>query len=141
MSWLLITSCSPSYTGTVTQPTDQSMETGNIIVPGQGEQSPLSWDILFRKVPGVQVLGTYPNMRINIRGSVSLRLTTEPLFILDNIVLGNSFRDLANTTTPAEVDYIRVLKGPDAAMYGSRGANGVVIVKQKNQIRKYNKGQ
>ena len=117
----LLTNC--ASTNQATTATPQNMMTGNVIVPGKGEQSPLSWDILFRRVSGVQVLGTYPNMKIKIRGSVSLQLTTEPLFILDDIVLRNGFEDLIRTTTPAEVEYIQVLKGPDAAMYGSRGAN------------------
>ena len=102
------------------------------VIPGQGEQSVASWDMLFRKINGVQVMGSYPNIRIKIRGATSLNLTTEPLFVLDNMILGNSFQNLSRAITPAEVKSIRVLKGPDAGSYGFRGSNGVIVVRSKN---------
>ncbi len=126
---LLSLSCTATKNTNSTSSSD-SLE-GVEVVPGRGEQSPASWDLLFRKVTGVQVLGTYPNIRIKIRGATSLNLTTEPLFVLDGRILGNSFRDLAQSTTPAEVASIRVLKGSEAGAYGLRGANGVIEVRQK----------
>jgi len=105
----------------------------DIVSPRDHENSPLSWEILFRKVAGVQVLGTYPNLSLRIRGANSMHLTTEPLFVLEDVPLGHDFSGLDKAVTPGDVESIQVLKGPETALYGARGANGVILVKMKNQ--------
>lgn len=57
----------------------------------------------------------------NIRGQRSLMLSNEPLYILDGIEV----ESLENVNI-YEVDHVEVLK--EASIYGSRGANGVIIV-------------
>ena len=74
------------------------------------------------RFPGVQVRGN----DIFIRGgSNSINLSTEALLILDGMEVDGG--NLATTLT-IDIKSISVLKGPSAAIYGSRGANGVVIV-------------
>ena len=105
----------------------------NLVVPDHNQGSPLSWENLFRKVAGVQVTGSYPNLSLKIRGASSINLTTEPLFVLEGVPLGHKFINLERAITPQNVLSIEVLKGPDAAIYGSRASNGVIVVKQKKQ--------
>lgn len=87
---------------------------------------------------------------IIIRGGTSVRGDFQPLYILDGIMLNPSQSDVANAwTTEDKTDYqagqdllwsintqdiesIQVLKDASAtALYGSRGANGVIIIKTK----------
>lgn len=78
------------------------------------------YDMIRGEVPGVQVTGT----SIKIQGASSLMLSTEPLFVVDGMVV-NSIGDIQ----PYTVKSIQILKGSSAAIYGSRGANGVILIK------------
>ena len=77
------------------------------------------YDMLRGEVPGVQVSGT----SIRIQGASSLTLSTEPLFVVDGVTVGSIDHIL-----PQMVRSIQVLKGSSAAIYGSRGANGVLLI-------------
>lgn len=84
------------------------------------------------KVAGVDISsnerpGTVPS--INIRGVRSLTASNSPLFVVDNIPLITGGIDNLN---PSDIESIDVLKDASAtAIYGSRGANGVVIITTK----------
>ena len=84
------------------------------------------------KVAGVDISsnerpGTIPN--INIRGVRSLTASNSPLFVVDNIPLITGGIENIN---PGDIESIDVLKDASAtAIYGSRGANGVVIITTK----------
>jgi len=77
------------------------------------------YDMIRGRFPGVEVSGT----SIRIMGSSSLNVSTEPLFVVDGVIV-NSIDDIS----PQNVKSIEVLKGPDATVYGTRGANGVIII-------------
>jgi TonB-dependent SusC/RagA subfamily outer membrane receptor len=77
------------------------------------------FDMIKGRFPGVEVSGT----SIKISGSSSLNASTEPLFVVDGIIV-NSIEDIA----PQTVKSIEVLKGPEASVYGMRGANGVIVI-------------
>ncbi len=65
---------------------------------------------------------------IVIRGKSSINNSNEPLWVIDGIPTSSDARDL----NPADIEKIDVLKDASAtAIYGSRGANGVVIVTTK----------
>lgn len=84
------------------------------------------------KVAGVDISsnerpGTVPN--ITIRGVRSLTASNSPLFVVDNIPLITGGIENIN---PGDIESIDVLKDASAtAIYGSRGANGVVIITTK----------
>jgi len=84
------------------------------------------------KVAGVDIgsnerPGTVPS--INIRGVRSLTASNSPLFVVDNIPLITGGIENIN---PGDIESIDVLKDASAtAIYGSRGANGVVIITTK----------
>jgi TonB-linked SusC/RagA family outer membrane protein len=66
---------------------------------------------------------------INIRGSRSLTASNSPLYVVDGIPLNSGGIDFIN---PNDIEAIDVLKDASAtAIYGSRGANGVIIVSTK----------
>lgn len=102
-----------------------------VIALNEDQVSPHDWGSILRKVPGLKVTGTYPNLSILMRGAKSVSQSNEPLYVLDGVVLGRSFRDLSAIADPNSIKNIRVLKGPESAKYGMRGAFGVIEVTLK----------
>ena len=80
------------------------------------------YDMIRGRVAGVEVSGR----SIKIRGTNSLNVSTEPLFVVDGVIV-REIDDIA----PETVKSIEVLKGPDAAVYGVRGSNGVIVITRK----------
>ena len=82
------------------------------------------------KVAGVQITtdgqpGADPMVRIRGVGSFG---DTSPLYVIDGVPMGTSIRDFS----PNDIETIQVLKDASAgAIYGSRAANGVVIITTK----------
>lgn len=81
------------------------------------------------RIPGAYVTtgankpGTTPS--ITIRGNRSFRASNSPLYVVDGIPLNDAITDF----NPSDVVSIEVLKDASAtAIYGSRGANGVILV-------------
>ena len=79
------------------------------------------FDMLQGTVPGVMVNRGH----ILIRGVSSKYLSNEPLFVVD----GKPVSSIADIP-PQNVESIEVLKGTAGAIYGSRGANGVILIDQ-----------
>ncbi len=79
------------------------------------------FEILKGRVPGVQVNGD----NVVIRGPSSIMLSNEPLYLIDNVPVDKS---AVSSLNPMDIDRIEILKGPGAAIYGSRGANGVISI-------------
>jgi TonB-linked SusC/RagA family outer membrane protein len=73
------------------------------------------------------------NSRVVLRGANSIGGNIEPLFIMDGIPInGDNFRSL----NPNEIESVTVLKdGGAIAIYGNRGANGVVYIKTKTGVK------
>ena len=71
---------------------------------------------------------------VKIRGTASLNLTTEPLYVIDGIAIqGESgITNPLASINPADIVSMDILKDASAtAIYGSRGANGVIIITTK----------
>ncbi len=96
------------------------------------------------KIAGVRVTNTQGDMgssRIVIRGETSISGNNQPLFVVDGVPVDNSqlgvggSRDFSNAISDfnsEDIESISVLKGPNAAaLYGSRAAHGVVLIKTK----------
>ncbi|MDZ7719781.1 MAG: TonB-dependent receptor plug domain-containing protein [Balneolaceae bacterium] len=83
------------------------------------------------KVPGVNVRGSGDNAYVTIRGISSFQSGNTPLYVVDGQAVGNSYSQANNMVNPQDIDYVRVLKGTDAAIYGVRGANGVIEIVTK----------
>lgn len=84
-----------------------------------------------RQVPGVNVSGSGENISVNIRGINSFNSVTTPLYVLDGHAIGHSYSEANRMLNPEDIDYVRVLKGTDAAIYGVRGGNGVIEIVTK----------
>lgn len=107
-------------------------------IPSQGFQNTLSG-----KAAGVQIMQTNGKVEggisVRVRGVASIGAGSDPLYVLDGMPLIN--RNESNNTSPQnplltlspnEIESIDVLKDASAtAIYGSRGANGVVIITTK----------
>ena len=82
-----------------------------------------------QKLPGVTLRGGVP-VFIKNSSSTSGRPPL-PLYVVDGMVIGNSFRSVENIVQPVDVKSIRALTGSDASFYGARGANGVIEITTK----------
>jgi len=84
------------------------------------------------KVAGLQIVrtaGTDPNAspRIRLRGTSSLNASSDPLIIIDGITGGD-----ISSVAPEDIESMDVLRdGSAAAIYGTRGTNGVIIITTK----------
>ncbi|MDF2192344.1 SusC/RagA family TonB-linked outer membrane protein [Paraflavitalea sp. CAU 1676] len=96
------------------------------------------------KIAGVRVTNTQGDMgssRIVIRGETSIANNNQPLFIVDGVPVDNSqlgaggsrdYRNAIADLNSEDIENISVLKGPNAAaLYGSRAAHGVILIKTK----------
>lgn len=80
-------------------------------------------DLIADNFAGVQ----YSGSGLIIRGSRTLQGSTEPLVVIDGVISSNGFSYLH----PLDVERIDVLKDGTSAVYGSRGANGVILIETK----------
>ena len=88
-------------------------------------------DMLRGQVAGVQVRQEGGNLVIRIRGTESIRAdgNADPLFVIDGIAVPLGVGGALQGINPRDVASIRVLKNAsETAMYGSRGANGVIVI-------------
>jgi TonB-dependent SusC/RagA subfamily outer membrane receptor len=88
---------------------------------------------MLAKVPGVHVVQLPGGeLRVRIRGTSSLVGGAEPLYVLDGMMLQSG--DGLTGLNPHSIESITVLKDAGAtAIYGSRGANGVILIKTKRR--------
>lgn len=117
---LLLTACGGSKKSGTTNPTTaQEVEARNKAV------IPLITQI--RKLPGITVQRGVP---IFIKGNTTIQggRLEEPLYVVDGIPIGNSFRQVEDIVQPVDVASIRALSGAEASFYGSRGASGVILI-------------
>ena len=90
-------------------------------------------DALNGKVPGLQIMNATgqpgsASPTVIIRGISSIEAGKQPLIIVD----GMSFAGSMNDINPADIESMSVLKdAAAAALYGSRGANGVIMITTK----------
>ena len=113
-------------------------------------------DQLAGKVSGMTVTGSGTpgaSTKITIRGSNSISGDNNPLFVVDGVPVSSDNRDgsfnvgsltnsassgldlgnVINDINPEDIESISVLKGPNAAaLYGSRAANGVIVITTKH---------
>src|SRR5512146_245486 len=103
-------------------------------------------DQLQGKVSGVQITGSGNpggSTYITIRGANSITGDNSPLYVVDGVPISHNdhgasansgwdFGSAINDLNPDDIESLTVLKGPNAAaLYGSRAANGVILIKTK----------
>ena len=107
--------------------------------------------LLQGRAAGVQVVQNSATpgagISVKIRGTNSLRGNNEPLYVVDGVIISSAGEDVLpagvgnsgqesqnglNGINPRDIESIQVLKDASAtAIYGSRGANGVVVITTK----------
>lgn len=81
------------------------------------------------QIAGVDVRQVGGSWTIEIRGTSSFSGNDDPLFVIDGYPIPLGTEGALNGINPRDVESIRVLKNAsDTAMYGSRGANGVILI-------------
>lgn len=110
--------------------------TGGIVALGSDKLRMVSTNNLMDKLSGqvaglnVSTTNSRPGQeqKLRVRGENSLTADNEPLIVLDGIPYSGSLTDI----DPDIIDNISVLKdASSAAIYGSRGANGVILIQTK----------
>ena len=119
-------------TGVAEMVKEKEFNVGRIVSPEQ---------LIQAKVPGVQVVDNNEpggGISLRIRGGTSVNASNEPLFVIDGVPLTvgggvSSGRNPLNFLNPADIATMTVLKDASAtAIYGSRGANGVIMITTKS---------
>jgi len=87
--------------------------------------------LLMDHFPGVEVTRTTSGgISVRIRGVGSVLSSNEPLFVIDGVPMPPGEGERLNTINPYDIVSIEVVKDPGGtALYGVRGANGVIIIK------------
>jgi TonB-dependent SusC/RagA subfamily outer membrane receptor len=94
-------------------------------------QRPTSLQEMLERVPGVTVVRlSGGGFSVRIRGIRTVNGDNEPLFVVDGVArTGPGFSASLEAINPLTIDRIDVLKdAASLAMYGSRGANGVIVI-------------
>ena len=115
---------SPSTSGSNSTVTSEEIAKA----PGQSVEQ-----VLMGRFPGVEVIRTSDGgFAVRIRGGSSIRSGNTPLYVLDGVVIEPGPNGYLTGINPNDIASIEVLKEPaETALYGVRGANGVIIVKTK----------
>jgi TonB-linked SusC/RagA family outer membrane protein len=116
-----------TYTGSVSQIKKEQIATLQVSSVSKALQG---------QVPGLQ--STSPSGQpgedatIRIRGVGSINASSDPLYVVDGVPYGGSI----SAINPADIESVSVLKdASSSALYGSRGANGVIIITTKKGAR------
>jgi TonB-dependent SusC/RagA subfamily outer membrane receptor len=90
-------------------------------------------EALSGRFPGVDVSRTPDGgIAVRIRGGSSLMGSNEPLYVIDGVEISPGTNGALTGINPYDIESIEVLKdATSTAMYGSRGSNGVVLIKMK----------
>lgn len=89
--------------------------------------------ILQGRTPGVEVTTSSgmpgAGARVRVRGTTSINKSSDPLYVIDGIISTSGLDGL----NPQDIQSMEVLKDASStAIYGSRGANGVILVTTRN---------
>lgn len=135
--------CSPvplQQRSTTPKPGSTSTAAATTIVPTEADARVTRVeDLLLGRVPGLQMVPmSNGNYTLRIRGTRSLRgdaAADEPLLVIDGVPLSGSIGSALAGIAPRDVARIEVLKDAAATgIYGSRGANGVIVITTKRGI-------
>jgi len=109
----------------------------SVIKPGDYKEQPVSRidQILQGRISGVNVTNSSGapggNLSIRIRGANSINGNNDPLIVVDGFVGGD-----LKTINPSDIESMQVLKDASStAIYGSRGANGVILITTKSGVK------
>ncbi len=93
-------------------------------------------EILKGRVAGVTVTQGEGGLVVRIRGVSSFYGNNEPLYVIDDVPITPGPGGVLRGISPYDIESINVLKDPaDTALYGVRGANGVILIRTKRPLK------
>lgn len=113
---------------------EENVNQSNIMVHTDMEgPSNLSLTDKLQRLPGVRVQGGRGHYaKFVVDGTSSSFMSgSSPLFVVNGNVIGTDYSNVYTLVNPNDVESVSVLKGSDASLYGSRGANGVILIRTK----------
>jgi TonB-dependent starch-binding outer membrane protein SusC len=132
----VLTACASSKRADTAPPREKQADvTAEDIQRTSGESME---EILKGRVAGVTVArGADGGLAVRIRGATSLFGSAEPLYVLDGLPIEAGPGGSLVGIDVYDIESIRVLKDPaETAMYGMRGANGVILITTKRGMKK-----
>ncbi len=131
----LVAGCGQRRANTAPRPASPSADNATVtsdeIRQHVSSDEPLE-KVLQGRVAGVSVARTPDGIAVRIRGGTSVYGNNEPLYILDGMPIQPGPNGALSGLNPYDIESIKVLKDPaDTAIYGVRGANGVIVIKTK----------
>lgn len=128
LSWILMVNCKSVNTMSNGNPD----RTDNQVVTTNNYDEALDLTAHLAKVSGIKVMGQGPDAQIRVRGGQnSFQLSSEPLYVVNDIIQTGGYASLYGLVHVGTIISIKVLKGADAALYGSRGSNGVIVIRTR----------
>ncbi len=90
-------------------------------------------EVLMTRFPGVHVTRAPDGgIAVRIRGTTSIEGSNEPLYVIDGVPIRPGPGGSLQGINPYDIESIEVLTDPaSTAMYGLRGANGVIVITTK----------
>lgn len=125
--------CTPNINRATMVKNNEPLNKGSkeMVLPANEVNSLNPLESYLLRTPGVTLVGKGGGIKAQVRGVNSFNSETEPLFIVNGTDVGTSYASASALVASMEILSVRVLKGPDASLYGVRGGNGVVIVKAR----------
>lgn len=116
-SILMLTSCKSTKTSTSEKPLKETIDEKN--------RSTVSLLNRIRRLPGVALKNGVPSFTKNNNSVLS---NNEPLYVLDDYAVGNSFSSVNGLVKSINVKKVEALSSSEASIYGSRAASGVIKI-------------
>lgn len=107
---------------------ESSQSLNEVVITGYGSQMKRSLTGAVSSISAMDMQGQVAGVNITIRGAGSIGGAAKPLYVVDGVIAENG----ESAVNPADIADISILKDAAAtAIYGARGANGVIIVTTK----------
>jgi TonB-dependent SusC/RagA subfamily outer membrane receptor len=90
-------------------------------------------ELLAGRVAGVEVTRGASGLTVRVRGPNSFLGGGEPLYVVDGIPIRQGLASPLDILSPRDIARIDVLKDGTAAIYGSRSANGVILITTRHR--------
>lgn len=124
---ILLVTCGPS--AEVNRNND---DRGRFAQQVNAEMSGVTLDQYLKRLHGVRVVGEGRTAVIQVRGVASFTLSTEPLFVVDGVRMGNEFSKIFDMVNVADVRSVEVLTSNRATlMYGNEGFAGAILINKR----------
>jgi outer membrane receptor protein involved in Fe transport len=93
------------------------------------ETSGVTLDQYIKRLNGVRVVGEGRKAVIQIRGVASFELSTEPLFVIDGMRMGNEFSRIYDMINISDIKSVEVLTSSRATLlFGNDGFSGAILI-------------